>query len=193
MSHETGTGFAHFLIVDGFNKQYLLLGSQFLEEDIDGASPVLLETMDGQTVSISRNSLANNYTLLSKIRIASSWTGSSRSIAPVSPVFISYKGFKAALIGVTHKEGLPNSRRYALYQRLSLDYDESRDVYAMPLDEFYDYFSLITETSVTLSPFPIDEKGTIGYIANRVALDKEKFPLMYIEIDSKTKTMLIQK
>ncbi|MCY9861241.1 hypothetical protein OTK49_01770 [Vibrio coralliirubri] len=193
MSHETGTGFAHYLIEDGFNKQYLLLGSQFLEEDIDGASPVLLETMDGQTVSVSRNSLSTNYTLLSKIRVANSWTGSSRSIAPVSPVFISYKGFKAALIGVTHKAGLPNSRRFALYQRLSIEQDESRDVYAMPLDEFYDSFSLITETTVTLSPYPIDEKGTIGYITNRGALDKEKYPLMYIVIDHQSKSMLIQR
>lgn len=184
------TGFAHFVIEDNYNKQFLLLGSQFLEEEIEGASPVLLETMDGQTVSISRENLNSNYRLLSKIRIAKCWTGASHSIAPVSPVFLSYKGLKVALIGVTHRAGLPESRRYALYQRIATQ-EDSNDVFAMPLDEFYDMFSLLTEASVTISPFEIDENGTVGYIANRNAIDKYKFPVMDVVIDNEDKSMLI--
>lgn len=186
------TGFAHFVIEDNYNKQFLLLGSQFLEDDLEGASPVLLETMDGQPVSVSRENLNSNYRLLSKIRIAKCWTGASHSLAPVSPVFISYKGLKVALIGVTHRAGLPDSRRYAVYQRIS-EQDDAKDVFSMPLDEFYDMFSLLTEASVTMSPFEIDENGTIGYITNRNSMDKQKFPVMDVVIEDEDKSMLIKK
>lgn len=63
----------------------------------------------------------------------------------------------------------------------------------MPLDEFYDMFSLLTEASVTMSPFEIDENGTIGYITNRNSMDKQKFPVMDVVIEDEDKSMLIKK
>ena len=184
MTHDTG--FAHFVVTDDFNNEFLLLGSEFLEEDNIGEAPVLLENHDGQAVSVCKRSFQSNYNLSTKIRIAESWTGVLTTLTPLSPVFISYKGMKVMLVGVAQKASAPDGRRYAIYQKL-----EDGEIYSMSIDEFYDMFSLISEVGVTRSPFSIDESGKLGYIANRGAFNKDKFPNMRIEVNAEAKYLSI--
>ncbi|WP_210499065.1 hypothetical protein [Vibrio crassostreae] len=175
MNNESGL--IHSVVKDKKGKLFTLLGVSNFEE-IDGKPSVFLVNADNIIVSVSQDALKKNYSLDRKLKIYRSKTESLREVTPLSPVMIFYTGVKYLMLGVVETG---SQHKLALYQTM-----DGGEVFTMPIEEFYDQFSIGYEVGFSNQPLELDELGNLGFIVNQTAVNTSKFPVLMIQYNGQT-------
>lgn len=169
---NTETGFIQQVAKDLSGREYAIIGVKKYTDN-ENTKVVLVDDI-GNFSEIGKNIFESGFKSDNRLKIVNLPEDIYGEVHTLAPVMRHYTGTRCVMIGVA-KQSL-GAKKIAIYKPF-----DGEGVYSLPLDKFYDLFTISGDIAYSSFPVNIDDESNLGYIVNLDSVDQDSYPTLLVK------------